>query len=474
MLTGPPVENGWAKAPASETKVYKFRWYMVLVSFLLHVSQMFCFICYAPVANFTDQFYGGGTTSLLSVVFLAIPAVMVFFAMWYGRKFGLRPILLFGAWATAIGTGIRILSGIASLSQGPKRAILLTGQAIGSLANPFAMFLPTKVAAAWFPDSQRALCTSIIAVSSPLGILLINLIIPRIVADSDDIFKLNIVTFAPAAVTALLVTVGVCSSTPALPPSQSATEESFEFKDGLLRLATSRTFWVLFIALGGGLGLFNGLYTFMEQLMCPKGYSNTFAGNCIVLLIMGGLAGAILSGIAADKTKKFEQIAKISLSCAVISGIIFSLLQMQTGVNVKVPLAISSAVFGFFGMGFYAIGLELSAESTYPVAETTSAGLVGLSGQIQGILYIMLMRFLATPMDKDSFQYLHVQVCTDGADVQEVPKNMDNSMIAFGAIGTVLVFLFVLLFKPKYRRMQMEMEREKQNLQKENSNSCAR
>ncbi len=194
-----------SRCPEVETKVYKFRWYVVFVSFLLHISQMFCFLCYAPVANFADKFYGEDTTNLMSIVFLAACVPMSFVAMWFGRRFGLRAIILYGAWATAVGTGIRIISGVSSFSTNARKAILMTGQAVGATGNPFAMFLPTKVAAAWFPDNQRALCTSIVAISSPLGILLINLIIPRIVEDSSQIFRLNFIAFAPAALTTLLV-----------------------------------------------------------------------------------------------------------------------------------------------------------------------------------------------------------------------------------------------------------------------------
>ncbi len=254
-------------------------------------------------------------------------------------------------------------------------------------------------------------------------------------------------------------TIGICTSEPLTPPSQSATEDSMGFKEGVVRVMTSRTFWILFVCIGGGLGLFNGLYTTMEQLMCPKGYSNAFAGICIVLLITGGLVGAIIAGIVADRTKKFEQISKVCLALAVVSGIIFSLLQMQTA-DMKIPMAVACLFFGGFGMAFYAIGLELSAECTYPVAETTSAGFVGLSGQLQGIIYILLMQKLSKPIPTDDFQYL-IQVCTtDNEDINVQPKDMDLSLLSFNIIAAVIALIFVMFFRPKYRRIRIEKQKE--------------
>lgn len=53
--------------------------------------------------------------------------------------------------------------------------------------------------------------------------------------------------------------------------------------------------WLLLV-MGGGIGLFNCLYTVMQQLLCPSGYGNTFAGICAALLIIGGVIGATVSG----------------------------------------------------------------------------------------------------------------------------------------------------------------------------------
>lgn len=51
--------------------------------------------------------------------------------------------------------------------------------------------------------------------------------------------------------------------------------------------------------MGGGIGMFNCLYTVIQQLFCAAGYSNSFSGLCAALMIIGGVFGATTSGIFA-------------------------------------------------------------------------------------------------------------------------------------------------------------------------------
>lgn len=51
------------------------------------------------------------------------------------------------------------------------------------------------------------------------------------------------------------------------------------------------------------MGMFNCLYTVMQQLLCASGYSNSFSGFCAALMIIGGVMGASLTGLQLIKWK---------------------------------------------------------------------------------------------------------------------------------------------------------------------------
>jgi FLVCR family MFS transporter 7 len=108
----------------------------------------------------------------------------------------------------------------------------ITGQAIAGIAYPFIMFLPTKVAAAWFASNERAKATTIGVMSNPLGVLLANLLAPILVQEPNHVLYLNILIAVPAILLCLIATATIRHSAPKTPPTLSAAQEQMKFVDG--------------------------------------------------------------------------------------------------------------------------------------------------------------------------------------------------------------------------------------------------
>lgn len=64
--------------------------------------------------------------------------------------------ILMSAWLNGIGNFLRNVSTFDGISLELRFWILLAGQTLAAISQPFVMFAPTKLAALWFPDSQRA------------------------------------------------------------------------------------------------------------------------------------------------------------------------------------------------------------------------------------------------------------------------------------------------------------------------------
>ena len=58
------------------------------------------------------------------------------------------------------------------------------------------------------------------------------------------------------------------------------------------------------------------------------------------------------------------------------------MLQVSRLTDRQVLVALVVGCLGLFGFAFYPIALELSVETTYPVAEATSSGVLMLSGYV--------------------------------------------------------------------------------------------
>jgi len=69
--------------------------------------------------------------------------------------------------------------------------------------------------------------------------------------------------------------------------------------------------------------MFNFLYSYMQALLCARGYSNTFAGVCCAVMICGGFLGAFSSAVIVDRTKKYVLVIKTAFVLAMGVGLAF-------------------------------------------------------------------------------------------------------------------------------------------------------
>ncbi|TSK45880.1 Major facilitator superfamily domain-containing protein 7 [Bagarius yarrelli] len=333
----------------------------------------------------------------LSVVYMVVAIPLSFITTWMLDTWGLRPTMILGSWLNMAGSVLRVVGVLSYLPVYTWFPIVMTGQVLCALAQPLVIFSPTKLAALWFPEHQRATANMIASMS----------------------------------------TVGIQESVPPMPPSASAdTSNSESFSKGIKSLLTNKAYMVLLVCFGSGIGIFTCFSTLLDQILCVKGYSNDFAGLCGALFILFGVFGAAFLGLFVDKTKLFTESIKISMCLTSLVCTAFAVVS-QLGEQ-KVIIGAVCALFGLFGFAIYPIAMELSVECSYPVGEATSAGLVFISGQIQSIVYTTLLTTLTTKLT-DSSQ----SVCAAGDDAN---------------LNWMATCFFVIFFHTPYRRLNMEAE----------------
>nr|XP_040030008.1 solute carrier family 49 member A3 [Gasterosteus aculeatus aculeatus] len=429
-------------------KVYKRRWFVLLVLCLLNCSNATLWLTFAPVADQSAKFLGASLEQInwLSLVYMVVAIPLSFGTTWMLDTLGLRTTLILGAWLNMAGALLRFLG--AFVQKGPafplKYLLVMCGQTLGALAQPLIIFAPTKMAALWFPEHQRAIANTMASMSNPLGILVASLSSPLIAETPERIPYLLLVYAVPACIICVLATVGMRSSSPPTPPSASADSSSSEpFFKGIKLLLTNRAYLVLLLCFGSGIAVFTCFSTLLEQILCVQGYTNTFAGVCGALFIVSGIVGAILLGVYVDKTKRFIEATKINMSLSALSCIAFSVVALMQ--QQKVAVAVVCSLFGFFGFSIYPVAMELSVECSYPVGEATSAGLVFVSGQIQSVLYIVLLQALTKRLADSP-----LSTCGDAVLSWKVPMMVMAGLCAF------FTCCFVIFFHTRYRRLEAE------------------
>ncbi|XP_070692908.1 solute carrier family 49 member A3 [Pempheris klunzingeri] len=429
-------------------KVYKRRWFVLLVLCLLNCSNATIWLTFAPVADQSAKYLMVSLEEInwLSLVFMVVAIPLSFGTTWMLDTLGLRITLIVGSWLNMLGALLRFCVVTPFRGFTMLYPIVIVGQTLGALAQPLIIFTPTKLAALWFPDHQRATANMIASMSNPLGILLANIISPMMAQTSAQIPALLLAYAVPSCIICFLATVGIRSSAPPTPPSASAEASGSEpFVQGLKLLLKNKAYLVLLLCFGSGMAVFTCFSTLLEQILCVQGYTNDFAGICGALFIVFGIVGAGALGLYVDKTKKFIEATKINISFAALACIAFSVVSLMR--QQKAAIAAVCSLFGFFGFSIYPVAMELSVECTYPVGEATSAGLIFVSGQVQSALYIIFLQALTKRLADSS-----LSTCGSAVLSWRVP------MLVMAGLFTVFTCCFVIFFHTRYRRLEAEVE----------------
>ncbi|XP_067937928.1 solute carrier family 49 member A3-like [Watersipora subatra] len=435
-------------------KLYKRRWFILFVLSLLQCSNAMIWISYASIADLSATFYHTSVdvVNYLAMVYMVASVVFGMVSAFILDHLGLRAGIIAGAWLNFVGAAIKLLSAYPGVIP-PDTLIVVTfiGQSIAAIAQPYNMFATTKLAALWFPEEHRALANTIASMANPLGILVGSLLSPGIVRPTEndavlarEFQTLLAVNCGPAGLAAVLALVVVTSSKPRTPPSASAGEESMSFVAGLKQIVRIKDYWMVVACCGAGIALYTAITTLLQQMLCPYGYSDTFAGICSAVNIGAGLAGAGITGALADKTKKFEEICKIFFTCAIICIAAFTIVIRYS--HQEALVAVTVGAFGFFGFGLYPLCLELGVEVTYPVAEATSSALIIISGQIQSIIYLLVMQSTAVNIPNAT--------CSGNVAAQD----FIYSNVFFISMAFLAAAAFIIFFKASYKRMRAEQE----------------
>jgi cyanate permease len=363
-------------------RVYPYRWVVLAVFMLVNITIQMLWITYAPITNLASDYYG---VSSLAIGALAMSFMIAFI-----------PLSLPAAWVidtrgfrVAVGFGV-VSMGVFAIARGLAGAnytlVLLSTIGI-AVAQPFLLDAWTKVPANWFAPAQRATAVGLVTLASMLGVA-IGMALTPILADSISIANVQFVYGAIAAASAVAF-LALAREKPATPPCPPGTEERALMLDGLKHALTVRPFLVMLGIAFIVVGAFNGVTTWVEEIIRPRGFSPTEAGVMGALMLVAGIIGAVVLSALSDRRRRRIPFIVFTL-VATVPGMLGITFATSTGM-----LFASALVFGFFIVATLPLGMQYAAEISHPTPEGTSNGLIQLCGQVS-VVYVYVMAALRT------------------------------------------------------------------------------
>jgi len=370
--------------PKSDFKVYGSRWIMLSVYMLMVAVNQMLWITFAPITGDATKYYGVSDLQIgiLSMCFMIVYIVVSIPASWIIDKYGIRIGVGIGAAFTGI---FGLVRGFA----GTDYNWLLIAQIGIAVGQPFILNAITKLAARWFPIEERATATGLGTLAMYIGILAGMTLTPYLTIGSGIsgmLYIYGIISIVTAVIFIVLI-----KERPLTAPCRPDQEERSLVFDGFKQTMRNKDFIWLMVIFFIGLGVFNSVTTWIEDILRPRGFSAPQAGITGGLMIVGGVIGALIIPMLSDRYKKRIPFIIIALAGATLGlgGITFATSYWL--------LLTSGMVLGFFLLSSGPIGFQYGAEITYPASEGTSNGMLLMMGQISGIAFIFAMDSLKSP-----------------------------------------------------------------------------
>jgi MFS family permease len=365
-------------------KVYGYRWLVLLAFSLIALMTQVLWISFAPITSEAAKFYAKPDLmiGLLSMSFMIVYILVVLPSAWAIDTWGFKAAVGFGA----------VLSAVFALTRGifaSNFTIVLISTIGIAVGQPFVIGSITKVAARWFPAEERATASGLGTLALYLGPLAAMFLGPLLVLRVG--LPRMLLIYGGATALAAVVFLAVAREHP---PTPAGRDERALMLDGLKSMLRQRDFLFLLAMFFVGLGLFNGVSTWIEDIIRPRGFSITQAGTLGGLMLVGGIVGAVAIPLISDSQRRRKPFLILALV-----GLLPGLLGITFAASYGL-LLVSGFVFGFFLLSAGPIGFQYGAEMTHPAPEGTSNSLLLVAGQVSGIAFIFGMDALKSPATK--------------------------------------------------------------------------
>src|SRR5262249_32111416 len=201
--------------------------------------------------------------------------------------------------SVSVGVVLMAVFGVLRGLAGTSYPLVLASTVGIAMGQPFLMNSWTKLPANWFPIRERATAVGFAFFSTLAGIALGMGLTPML-AEKVSIPEVQLL-YGGVAVIAAALFIGVARERPRTPPCERGHESRALMFDGLKHALRVKAFWLYLLVWFVGNAVFNGVSTWIENIVRPRGFTPAQAGQAGAILIVGGILGALIVPPLSDR-----------------------------------------------------------------------------------------------------------------------------------------------------------------------------
>jgi MFS family permease len=363
----------------SAYKSYRYRWVVLAVYMYISALTQLYWLNFAAIETFVEERFSIPASTVMWFT-LVFPLVQVVLSMPAGMVIDRRGFK-YGVGIGALFTGVFAMIRLVNTDS---FTILLISQIGIAIGQPFVLNGVTKLVMTWFPQKEEGTAVGLGSLALLVGMMVGLGATPALVQFLG--FETMLLIYGILGLLGILLFFLLVKPRPASPAREVEAQQEITGWQGIRHILKMRDFVILgFIALIG-IGVFNGLATWLEKILNElHQIAMTDAGIIAAILILSGIIGCIVIPMVSDRIMKRKPFLLLASAVGTVS--ILALMVAKGFASNMV----NGIFLGFFLISALPIMLTMSAEITGARFAGISVGYLQLLGNAAAVAIVPIM-----------------------------------------------------------------------------------
>ena len=362
--------------------IYRYRWVVLIVYMVVAALTQLYWLNFAAIETYIEDRLNLAASDAMWLT-LVYPLIQVALTMPAGlvidRK-GFKYGITIGAILAGVFAMVRLVN--------PESfAVLLVSQIGIAAGQPFVLNGVTKLAMTWFPEKEEATAVGLGSLALFIGMMVGLGATPALVENLG--YQPMLWIYGVIGLIGAVLFIVLARPKPETSPRQIPIQEEATGWRAIRIILENRNFIYLgFIALIG-IGVFNGLATWLEKILNEMHrIPMTDAGTISAIMIFAGMLGCIVIPMLSDRLMKRRPFLIVASAVGMVGSLI---IMLASGYWMNM---VAGILLGFFFVSALPIMLILSAELTGAKFAGISVGYLQLLGNAAAVVIIAVMESL--------------------------------------------------------------------------------